>query len=482
MNENTNAVSINGENSETIGESAEVEVTADVTPADGSAVADATAEKKKKERELPDWMLDKTTVNELKFCRCFVEKHPLKCIMGQFYDYNGLVDENALGNEIYRMLLKGIWFGLPKRVTLIMETLRHFCYSKPIPLDVNYIHLQNGKLDLKGNFYTQKEFCTNRLNVWYNQSIRSGAYYPEKFLTFLFELLSPEDVTTLQEYLGYLLIPSMKGQKMMFIIGQGGEGKSRIAIVLREILGDSMITGNYQRIETDRFFRYNLKGKLLMLDDDMQMSALPSTGYIKTLVTAEIPIDIEAKGKQSEQALLYTRLLCFGNGSPKALYDKSKGFSRRMIILTTLNPPENRVADPNIADKFLAEKDKIFCWMYDGLLRLVANNYRFTISDKAKQNVMETMQDSCNITEYLEDNDRVMYGEKLKTTSSALYGSYCSWCEDNALTALKRETFISWLRQNEDVYHIRYDFNVPSGNSHVRGFNGITVKHRISTY
>lgn len=47
---------------------------------------------------------------------------------------------------------------------------------------------------------------------------------------------------------------------------------------------------------------------------------------IKNLVTAEIPIDVEAKGKQSEQALLYTRLLCLGNGSPKALYDKSKGF------------------------------------------------------------------------------------------------------------------------------------------------------------
>ena len=62
-----------------------------------------------------------------------------------------------------------------------------------------------------------------------------------------------------------------------------------------------MITGNIHRIETDRFFRYNLKDRLLMVDDDMQMSALPSTGYLKNLVTAEIPIDVEAKGKQSEQ-------------------------------------------------------------------------------------------------------------------------------------------------------------------------------------
>ena len=301
-------------------------------------------------------------------------------------------------------------------------------------------------------------------------------------MTFLLELLTPEDVVTLQEYLGYLLIPSTKGQKMMFLIGQGGEGKSRIGIVLREIFMDNMLTGNVHRIENDRFFRYNLKDRLLMVDDDMQMQALSSTGYIKNLVTAETPIDVEAKGKQSEQALLYTRLLCFGNGSPKTLYDKSKGFSRRMIILTTLPPPERRIIDPYIAEKFIAEKEKIFCWMYDGLLRLLANNYRFTISDRARQNVMETMQDNCNITEFLEDTDRVQYGENLRVASSALYDSYYHWCEDNALTALKRETFVSWLRQNEAAYHIKYDLNIPSGSSHVRGFKGIALKFKASTY
>ena len=348
--------------------------------------------------------------------------------------------------------------------------------------DTRFIHLNNGKLDLNGNFYPRKDFCINRLNITYNPNIWNGAYYPEKFLSFLFELLSSDDVTTLQEYLGYLLIPSTKGQKMMFIIGQGGEGKSRIAIVLREIFGDSMITGNFQRIENDRFFRYNLKDKLLMVDDDMQMSALPSTGYIKNLVTTEIPIDVEAKGKQSEQALLYTRLLCFGNGSPKALYDKSQGFSHRMIILTTLTPPENRVVDPHIADKFIAEKDKIFCWMFDGLRRLIANNYCFTISEKAKLNVKETMQDSCNIPEFLADNDRVTYGEKLCVASSALYDCYYKWCEDNALTALKRETFISWIKQNEDIAKVKYSYHIQTGGKRVRGFVGIAVKYSMTAF
>ena len=42
-----------------------------------------------------------------------------------------------------------------------------------------------------------------------------------------------DDILTLQEYLGYCLIPSTKGQKMLIITGKGGEGKSRIGLVMR---------------------------------------------------------------------------------------------------------------------------------------------------------------------------------------------------------------------------------------------------------
>ena len=164
MNENTSDVSKNGENSGS-------------TP--------------KKERELPDWMLDKTTVNELKFCKLFTQKHPMKCIGGRFFDYDGLVDENALGAEVYRMLRQGVWIGLSKKVVQIMDALRLYTYSAPLTPDLNYIHVQNGKLDLNGNFYPRKEFCTNRLNICYDPNIRNGAYYPEQFMTFLLELLTP---------------------------------------------------------------------------------------------------------------------------------------------------------------------------------------------------------------------------------------------------------------------------------------------------
>ncbi len=58
---------------------------------------------------------------------------------------------------------------------------------------------------------------------------------PVIWLNFLDGLLYAEDIPTLQEFIGYCLIPSNKGQRMMVIKGNGGEGKSQIGAVLSTI-------------------------------------------------------------------------------------------------------------------------------------------------------------------------------------------------------------------------------------------------------
>ena len=55
--------------------------------------------------------------------------------------------------------------------------------------------------------------------------------------------------TKLEEYLGYCLIPSTRAQTALFIIGNGGEGKSRIGVAMNAIFGSAMLSGNFQRVE-----------------------------------------------------------------------------------------------------------------------------------------------------------------------------------------------------------------------------------------
>ena len=46
-------------------------------------------------------------------------------------------------------------------------------------------------------------------------------------------------------------------------------------------------------------------------------------------------MDLEKKGQQSYQGDLYVRFIGLGNGVLQSLYDRSVGFFRRQIILST---------------------------------------------------------------------------------------------------------------------------------------------------
>ena len=206
------------------------------------------------------------------------------------------------------------------------------------------IFLSNGTLYLDGGFTEDREFCINRLPVRYNPD----APTPVLWLRFLSDLLEPEDIPTLQEYIGYCLIPSTKGQKMLMLTGRGGEGKSRIGLVLRALLGDNMNTGSISKVETNPFARADLEHQLLMVDDDMKLEALPQTNHLKAIITAELPLDLEKKGRQSYQGRMYVRFLGMGNGTLQSRNDRSVGFFRRQIILTVRERDRNRVDDPFI--------------------------------------------------------------------------------------------------------------------------------------
>ena len=72
----------------------------------------------------------------------------------------------------------------------------------------------------------------------------------------------------------------------------------------------SYSSGQIQKVETSRFARADLENRLLMVDDDLNMNALPKTNYIKSIVTAEAKMDVERKGIQSYQSDIYARFLC----------------------------------------------------------------------------------------------------------------------------------------------------------------------------
>ena len=89
---------------------------------------------------------------------------------------------------------------------------------------------------------------------------------------------------------------------------------------------------------------------------------------------------------ESYQGWMYARLLAFSNGDLQALYDRSDGFYRRQLMLTTRPKLAGRTDDPYLGEKLKAEVEGIFLWAFAGLQRLALNNFRFTESERAREN------------------------------------------------------------------------------------------------
>ena len=387
----------------------------------------------------PVWF-DGKSINEALFCDDFLSRHKIIYTNGAFFTPDG-------------------------RVT---DELPLAALAEDFPPETDRIHLANGTLFLDGTFTEGKpEIVRCRLPVAYNPV----APTPPRWLTFLDGLLYPEDIPTLQEYIGYCLIPSNKGQRMMVIKGNGGEGKSQIGAVLSALFGSNMKDGSIGKISENRFARADLEHVLLCVDDDMRMEALRQTNYVKSIVTAQGKMDLERKGRQSYQGWMFARLLAFSNGDLQALFDRSDGFYRRQLVLTTRERPAGRVDDPDLAEKMKAEVEGIFLWAFEGLRRLVSNNFKFTESQRTKANREAVKRDNNNVFDFLESEGYIRLKADASISSKEVYQVYCA---ENGLTSMKPRSFSDAVIASQERYHLEYCNNVTNAaGRRVRGFWGI---------
>ena len=419
----------------------------------------------------PAWF-KKGFFNESLFCDDFLSTHQLLYSNGAFFTPDGrMVDPMPLRCEIFEMMREYVGANLAKKVTNVVDVLKLAAQVEDFPPVTDRIALANGTLYLDGTFQEGKpEIVRNRLPVKYDPK----AVQPVHWLQFLSDLLYPEDIPTVQEFIGYCLIPSNKGQRMMVIKGNGGEGKSQIGAVLGALLGSNMKDGSIGKISENRFARADLEHILLCVDDDMRMEALRQTNYVKSIVTAQGKMDLERKGKQSYQGWMFARLLAFSNGDLQALYDRSDGFYRRQLVLTTKEKPAGRVDDPDLAEKMKAEVEGIFLWAFEGLQRLVANNFKFTESQRTRDNREAVKRDSNNVFDFLESEGYIRLKADCTISSKDLYEIYRMWCEENNLTPLKRRSFSDSVIASQTKYNLEYCNKITNAaGRRVWGFFGI---------
>ena len=151
----------------------------------------------------------------------------------------------------------------------------------------------------------------------------------------------------------------------------------------------------------------------------------------------------------------------------------------RQLVLTTKEKPMDRADDPDLAEKMKAEAEGIFLWAFEGLQRLVANNFKFTESDRIRKNREAVKRDNNNIFDFMESEGYIRLKADASISSKELYEIYRMWCEENSLPPLKSRSFSDSVVANLSRYNLEHTNKITnSAGRRVWGFMGIEAVAR----
>jgi putative DNA primase/helicase len=392
-----------------------------------------------------DGIVKNVTIDEPQFCKWFKNSTALYRIHDNWYSIDGLVPDDYVENVIQRCVERFMATGIAAKVSSLAQSCKRACYLDPPIPSPDKVFFKNGgfKVTSDGELIPiNNEFTLNRLNVEYDENAKCPLW--DKVLH---ELLNDDDIITLQQYLGYCMIPTTKAQYALFLIGNGGEGKSVVNTVISRIFSNSSIHGRIEDIDGNRFFCSELENKLLMLVDDLPTTRLEASSLIKTVITASQPLRVEGKGVKGYSISPYARIFGCGNNMLRCRDDISDGFYRRMIHIQV--KPKTRTKDDRLlVEKLLKEKSGIFNWLLDGLKMMVKNKYELNITDGIALTQNRIKNDSINVLEYIFFSGAIVKDPDGTITCADFYDSYLIWCSHNALTPMKPKSVSRYLNHN----------------------------------
>lgn len=362
---------------------------------------------------------------------------------GQIYFYNGAVWKGMSKDALIKLILTDVF---DRKITLeaakqVVELIRYLHHVDTFPLSPWMIEgsMTNPLIALgNGTFDPITGMKVKNDSMHYLRSEMAYIYEPKalcpQWLSFLNDTFQPDHdkvakIAVLQEFMGYLLIPSTKYQKMLWLYGQGSNGKSVVNTVITHLLGEANVSTIPFNDLSKRFKAQSLVGKLANINDEVEANAPLQDQLIKQVVTGN-RIEGERKGENTFVFKPYARLVVAMNQFPR-IKDTTHGFFRRVSLLTFNRIIEPSEQDKELPRKLLAELAGIFAWSVHGLRRLVSNG-EFTEVPSDNQTLIQLKTSTNPIEQFF--NDIVIVSVEangkppLKTLTSKVYERYREYC------------------------------------------------------
>jgi P4 family phage/plasmid primase-like protien len=227
------------------------------------------------------------------------------------------------------------------------------------------VHVTNGMLDVRSKelkSFSPDWYSRNQIPVHFDPSARCP-----RFIDFLFNALSEDDVDLFQRWLGLVVLGSNLAQKIAIFHGLGGTGKTTLMKIVQ------MLTGldNCAELRTEHLSRQfemaDYFGRVLLCGADVPGDFLMHKGAskLKALTGGELfHAEIKRKGRCSFNGIFNVAITC--NSTLRVRLDgDAEAWSRRLLLFSFNSKPTRVVT--GFAELLLREEGSgILNWALTG--------------------------------------------------------------------------------------------------------------------
>jgi putative DNA primase/helicase len=415
-------------------------------------------------------------INYKKFVDVFAKVNNVVYCNGVFYNPDGVVSSQSLRRDIANSLGDAGWQGrIDTPTNAIYQSLKDMYTVDELPVNEKVIPLANGDLHLtKGEWVFrlgEKKHSPYRLSVNYVPAEKPMPLF-NKWLN---DVFAPEDIPTVQEIMGYCLVPTTAAGEAFFIVGDGEAGKSGLGTILMGLLGNASVSVETQQLVTKQFQIAEVEHKLLAYDDDLGSAALTETGLLKKLITADTPIRAERKYCDPHQFNSYCRIVASANFMLSSLYDDSNGFFRRLHpILVKPKAPDRKVINKFYELILEQEREQIFKWALIGLRRVMNNGWKITWSERSRNYMKATKSNAVHFEDFF--NEVFEIDENADTTIAEIKKVYQKWYTENGIKEASDRRLANWFVDNAEKIGVQRSVHISRNGKRVRGYLYLKIK------
>lgn len=222
--------------------------------------------------------------------------------------------------------------------------------------------------------HKKEQFLTAVIPWAYNESAKCPT-----FLKILDDYFGGDDrVQALQQFFGYVMMPHAKYKKALLAFGEPHTGKSVIAKILRNLVGQKNVCSiGVQNLGDDRKLA-PIKDKMVNIVTEIASGEMLADAGFKQLVSGEDDVQLDQKYKRAEMYRPFCKHAFFTNVMP-TVKDESEGTWERLLVIVFDKVIQEKDRDPLLEQKLLKEMPGIAQWALMGAHMLWAQHGQFSI-------------------------------------------------------------------------------------------------------